>query len=96
MLYLAITPAGLNEALRSATTADTVWCGSDAISEAEYSALKHSNLSRFIYKLGDRHRLNDAVSTIEEHHPGQIIWVEAKHTTSELRETGSSAPESIP
>lgn len=77
MIYLAITPDGLDNALRSATEADAVWCGSDAISEAEYATRKHPNLSRFIYELGDRKRINDAISTIEEHGPGQIIWVEA-------------------
>lgn len=59
MLYLAITPAGLKDALRSASDDDAVWCGSDAITEAEFSALKHLNLSRFIYSLEDRQRISE-------------------------------------
>lgn len=51
--------------------AAAIWCGSDVITEAEYAALKHPNLSRSIYKLEDRYRPNDAISTMEEHHPGK-------------------------
>jgi hypothetical protein len=76
MVFLAITPAGLADALRSAKPDDAVWCGSDSITDPEYTALKVSNLSRFIYELGDRRLLSDAISTIQEHHPGQTIWVE--------------------
>jgi hypothetical protein len=77
MVFLAITPAGLADALRTARGDDEVWCGSDAITEAEYSALKRPSLSRFIYPLGDRRLITDAIGTITEHHPAQTIWVEA-------------------
>lgn len=77
MVFLAITSAGLADALRAARTDDAVWCGSEAITEADYATLKQPNLSRFIYELGDRRLIDDAVDTIEEHHPGQTIWVEA-------------------
>jgi len=78
MIFLAITPSGLTEALRVAGAADAVWCASDAISEKEYEASTARNLSRFIYELGDRELIDDAINTIEEHHPGQTIWIEAK------------------
>lgn len=77
MVFLAITHTGLANALRVATADDAIWCGSDAISEADYATMKHRNLTRFIYELGDRVLVDDAIGTIEEHHPGQIIWVEA-------------------
>jgi hypothetical protein len=76
MVFLAITPAGLADALRVAKMDDAVWCGSDAITDADYATLKHPNLSRFIHKLGDRALVARAIGTIEEHHPGQSIWVE--------------------
>lgn len=76
MVYLAITPAGLADALHAAKADDAIWCGSDAITEAEFSQLGRPNLTRFIYPLGDRQLIADAISTIEEHHPGQRIWVE--------------------
>lgn len=77
MIFLAITSAGLAQALRAATENDAVWCGSDAISEADYAARQWPSLSRFTDSLEDRVLIDDAVSTMEEHHPGQTIWVEA-------------------
>ena len=51
---------------------------SSANFDAEYAAAHGTvSLSRFVYPLGDRARIGDAVSTIEEHHPGQPIWIEA-------------------
>ena len=76
MVYLAITPVGLAKALSVATETDAVWCGSDAISEADYATLTLA-LNRFTYELADRQMVDGAISTIEEHHPGQIVWVEA-------------------
>jgi hypothetical protein len=76
MILLAITPNGLADALRTATADDTVWCGSDAITEADYASSNHSNLSRFIYALGDGLLINDALGTIEELHPSQSMWVD--------------------
>ncbi|MBK1690431.1 hypothetical protein [Rubrivivax gelatinosus] len=79
MVFLALTPVGLVEALRvRGDSADAVWCGSDAISEANYAALEDVNVSRLIYPLqgesGDV--LAGAIDTIEEHHPGETVWVE--------------------
>ncbi|MBB3193830.1 hypothetical protein [Roseateles terrae] len=77
MVFLAITPTGLANALRAATADDAVWCGSDAITEVDYATMKHLNLARFIDELGDRVLVADAIGTIDEHHSQQIIWVEA-------------------
>ncbi|MCB4787262.1 hypothetical protein LGR64_13350 [Delftia sp. Lp-1] len=77
MIFLAITSTGLAQALRAATENDAIWCGSDAMSEADSAARQWSNLSRFTYSLEDRVLIDDAVSTIEEHHPGHTVWVEA-------------------
>lgn len=77
MIFLAITPSGLADALRAAGESDAIWCGSDAITEADYAMLKHANLSRFIYALADGRLISDAMDTIAEHHPGQNIWVES-------------------
>ncbi|WP_235539254.1 hypothetical protein [Pelomonas sp. Root662] len=77
MVFLAITPAGLADVLRTAKADEAIWCGSDAITEANYEALDRPNFGRFIYELGDRELIPDAIGTIEEHHPGQTVWVEA-------------------
>ena len=79
MIYLAITPAGLTDAMRIATSTDAVWCGSGAVSDVEF-ALMRDKPSRFIYSFTDDTATDDldgAVHTIAEHHPGQTIWVEA-------------------
>jgi hypothetical protein len=78
MVFPAITPAGLAEALHSAKTDEAIWCGSDAVAEDNYQALDRPNVSRFIYELGDRDLIAVAVGTIKEHHPGQTVWVEAE------------------
>jgi hypothetical protein len=78
MIFLAVTPLGLADALAVATTTDAVWCGADAISETDYAALA-ARPSRFSYSLsgeGAQESIADALETIEEHHPGQRIWVE--------------------
>jgi hypothetical protein len=80
MIYLAITPQGLQKALQSATEVGaTVWCGSDAISQEDFAAFAGGDVSRFTYSLGDASAdvLAGAIATIREHHPDSTIWVEA-------------------
>lgn len=79
MVLLAISNAALADALRLATDpAVWVWCGADAISESDYTARRIPRLSRFIYPLqGEAPEvLEDALDTIREHHPGEVVWVE--------------------
>jgi len=80
MVFLAITPAGLVEALQlAAPTNAPVWCGCDAAPEAELKAIKGRNLSWFNYPLigpENLESLGDAFSTIAEHHPNDRLWVE--------------------
>jgi hypothetical protein len=77
MVFVAVTSVGLAEALRRAASDDAIWCGSDVISESEYAAMKRPGLTRFIYSLGDLEHDDGTIATVEEHHPGQTIWVEA-------------------
>jgi len=79
MVFLAITTAGLSDALRlRRDAAVAVWCGSDAISEADYAALNVANVSRFNYPLQaeDDDVIAGAIETIEEHYPSETVWVE--------------------
>nr|WP_301334581.1 hypothetical protein [Variovorax dokdonensis] len=63
----------------AADSGRSVWCGSDAITEEDYGARKEKGLSRFIYPLGARDPLilEGALDTIDQHHPGEVVWVEA-------------------
>ena len=79
MVLLAITPSGLEDALRLVDGRETaVWCGADAISDDDYAKLKHANVSRFVYGLAGEGQdvLAGAIETIEEHHPNETVWVE--------------------
>lgn len=79
MVLLAITPSGLEDALRLAEGGEAaIWCGADAISDEDYAKLKHKNVSRFVYELAGEGQdvLAGAIETIEEHHPNQTVWVE--------------------
>ena len=81
MVYLAISQQGLADALSTARlTGHAVWCGCDAISDAEYQQHELQNFSRFIYPLQDAapSELEGALSTIAEHHPNETIWVESR------------------
>jgi len=79
MVFLALTPGGLLEALALAGTTSPVWCCASAISEAEFSANPSPNLTRFAYTIVGgvaSPEMIGALSTIEEHHPNERIWVE--------------------
>lgn len=76
MVFVAITASGLADALRQAAEGDAIWCGSDTISEQAYGALTRAAVNRFSYSLLDPEATEGALATIEEHHPGQTIWVE--------------------
>ncbi len=80
MVYFALTPQGLKEILATPEAAKVpVWCGANALSEADFAKLERSNVTRFTYSLAnaDKATIRRALSTIEEHHPGEHIWVES-------------------
>ncbi len=80
-VYLALTVSGLNDALRMAA-GSPVWCSEDAVSEPVFSRLTGRNVTRFNYSINVHELqspLEDAISTIREHHPGSHVWVEHPH-----------------
>jgi hypothetical protein len=80
VVFLAISPNGLKDALREAARSGaTVWCGAGAVSERDFDALKVPRLTRFDYLIEERDplALADALDTIDQHHPGEVVWVEA-------------------
>ena len=80
MVYLVLTPQGLTEILATPEAAKVpVWCGANALSEAEFAKLERSNVTRFTYSFAnaDKATIQSALSTIQEHHPGERIWVES-------------------
>ena len=79
MVFLALTPGGLVEALAFASGSSPVWCCASAISEAEFAARRLPNLTRFAYIVGSgsSSRIAEALITIDEHHPNERVWVES-------------------
>lgn len=80
MVYLALTPQGLRDVLDPSEAAKTpIWCSADALSEAEFEKLERGNITRFTYSLADADiaTIQDALATIEEHHPGELVWIES-------------------
>lgn len=80
MVYLALTPQGLREILDASEVVKTpVWCSADALSEAEFEKLERGNVTRFTHSFAnaDKATIQDALATIEEHHPGERVWIES-------------------
>jgi hypothetical protein len=79
MVFLILTRAGF-DAVRSRVEVgrDAVWFNAGVISQAEVSQLRSSGLdvTTFADAL-DVDDLSSDVATIAEHHPSQVIWVEA-------------------
>jgi len=72
MVFLALTRSGLDDALALAKHAPvSIWSGANAISEEEFDAFAGADLTRFTCALDSTaEALDDALATIEEHHPG--------------------------
>lgn len=80
MVYLALTEQGLREILDASAAANTqVWCGADVLSEAEFKKLERGNVTRFTFSFpkGDTATIQHALATIQEHHPGESVWIES-------------------
>jgi hypothetical protein len=83
MIFFALTPSGLKEAIGLATQRDAaVWCSADAISESDFkkyvSEPEHISITRFTQSFAHASSVDvgDAVATIVEHHPSEKIWME--------------------
>ncbi len=57
-----------------------VWINDDVLSESELKKYREAgmNITNFSYHIGsgDDEALNNALATIELHHPGMTIWIE--------------------
>jgi hypothetical protein len=81
MVFLVLKPESVLDTVRLAKqSGDSLWIGSDAISREEHQDLVRDGVkvTRFSYPLasGTADAVADALATIEEHHPTEIIWVE--------------------
>lgn len=62
------------------STKSPIWVSGGVLTEEELLNLRSNGIeiTNFSYKIDpfDREKVFDAVSIIEEHHPGERIWVE--------------------
>ena len=82
MVFLAATKGSVREAIElSKLIGFPVWVGSDGISEEAHKTLVNAgiNVTRFVYPLevAPLSVLEDALATVEEHHPHETIWLAA-------------------
>jgi hypothetical protein len=81
MVFLLLDGAALQETLKLALqSGGDVWLGTDSLTDSDFKQLCASGhkITRFSYSLSGASAevLNDALATIEEHHPNQTIWVQ--------------------
>ena len=81
MVFLLIAPSALQETLEMAKRlGGEVWLGADALTEQHYQELLSNGykLTRFVYALSaaSPEVIEEALLTIQEHHPGEVIWVQ--------------------
>jgi hypothetical protein len=77
VVYLVLTPAGLQRAMLRALQDDSIWCAFDAISADEFRENPPPRVTRLDYSLDDEESIQRALWTIAEHHPADLVWVEA-------------------
>jgi hypothetical protein len=79
MVFLALTPSGLRDALHlAAGQGNAIWCGAAALTEQEFQSQLLPGVTRLDYAPGvsEKKSIARALDTIEQHHPGETVWVE--------------------
>jgi hypothetical protein len=80
MVYLVLEPWAAVETIDlAAKEGCSVWVGSDAITPEDFKELSvGARVTRFSHPLAKAapEVVADALRVIEEHHPGEIIWVQ--------------------
>jgi hypothetical protein len=81
MVFLILDPQAVSDTVRLAQQCGhAVWVGADAITSEEHQNFVRDGIevTRFSYSLANARAdvIADALATIEEHHPSQIIWIQ--------------------
>ena len=79
MVFLLLEPSALQKTLDAAARLDAeVLLGADAMTEKQYQEHQGCKITQFSYELSSAspELVEDALLTIKEHHPGQVIWVQ--------------------
>ena len=79
MVTLVLTRDGFEDMLpRLDAARDAMWVDSDVLTASEVADLRRAgfNMTVFTHRV-DPERLEGDIGTVKEHHPGQVLWVEA-------------------
>jgi len=81
VVYLVLTKDGVAQTIALArATGAAVWSGADTVSTEEHLRLCSEGVKHtlFDYTLADAtpEEVKDALSTIVEHHPNELVWVQ--------------------
>ena len=79
MPWLVLTRAGAERITRIGVTAEVLWMGSDVLSGEEIQQLRSAgrDVTVFVHPVRTAAEVADALVTIREHHPGEVVWIEA-------------------
>jgi len=86
MVYLILSKKGLSEVLRiNQGSSVAMWLAHALLSEKEVSALLDAGHNVTVWQYPEstnNEELSGTIATIEEHHPGETVWVEYTSTNS--------------
>ena len=83
MVIFAVTKEGFREFESVIKTGKyPVWIGGDVLNESELDSYRKMDLdiTSFSYQIdpSNDEELDDALTTIAEHHPGERVWLECR------------------
>jgi hypothetical protein len=81
MVFLISSRAGYESFLSRGSAGSALWVAAGVLSPGELVALREAgaNVTNLIYEIaeGDWKAVEGAVATVKEHHPAEVIWVQA-------------------
>jgi hypothetical protein len=75
-VLLAISESGLLAARNVACSGTAVWCDCRALSNEQFAKLEPGTVTRFTHAIDGDEAMADALFTIAQHHPGDVVFVE--------------------
>ena len=79
MVFFATTRSAFDSYMQFAEAHAALWVGAGVLSAQELAALRARGMAitdfHHAIAMDDPAALQDALGTIEEHHPGQVVWV---------------------
>jgi len=79
MPFLAVTRGGVADVVRARTPRPGLWVGADVLSAIEVQRLRDDGIEIAVFSRPVRTEddIEDVISTLSEHHPGEPVWVES-------------------